>query len=220
MLPYPMVSEKFLEINYHLTISGPLLKKALDIAIKNVFLINKIFEDIKKVTEQSYANLFQNLHITGKDSKERTLIVWKLEDIVNQRQLFLSMLEDAIVGREKISLRYLHKTKVSKDDFFTGERSDRIGEGIFNTRYFAIWKTYHFHFIHSEREDQSQSFSYFPLSCLFQGVFLDPDAATRYAGFFYKNGENVLSSTAYKLYLVEQVFGLKNAWESQNIPEM
>jgi hypothetical protein len=36
MLPYPMSSEKFIEINYHLTISGPLLKKAVDIAIKQV----------------------------------------------------------------------------------------------------------------------------------------------------------------------------------------
>lgn len=34
LLPYPMTSNKFLEINYHLTVSGPLLKKALDIAIK------------------------------------------------------------------------------------------------------------------------------------------------------------------------------------------
>jgi hypothetical protein len=172
------------------------------------------------VTEQSYANLFQNLHITGKDDKERTLIVWKLEDIVNQRQLFLSMLEDAVLGREKVSLRYLHKTKISKDDFFTGQKSDKIGEGIFNTRYFKVWKTYHFHFIHSEKEELSQSFSYFPLSCLFQGVFLDPDAALRYAKFYYNNGDNILNTTAYKLYLVEQVFSLKDAWESQNIPEM
>lgn len=130
------------------------------------------------------------------------------------------MLEDAIVGREKLSLRYLHKAKIAKDDFFTNEKSDRIGQGIFNTRYFKVWKTYHFHFIHSERPDQTQSFSYFPLSCLFQGVFLDPDAALRYAGFYYKDGENVMASTAYKLYIVEQVFSLKNAWESQNIPEM
>ena len=34
LLPYPMTSAKFIEINYHLTVSGPQLKKALDIAIK------------------------------------------------------------------------------------------------------------------------------------------------------------------------------------------
>lgn len=158
------------------------------------------------------------MHITGVDAKKRTLIDWKLEDIVNQRQLFLTMLESAVVGRQKISLKYYHRAKISKDDFFTGERSDKIGEGLFNTRYFNIWKTYHFHFVHTEREDQTQSFSYFPLTCLLQGVFIDPDAAISYAKFFYREGDDLQSTDAYKLYLVEQCYGLKHAWESQDIP--
>ena len=79
---------------------------------------------MKKMTEQSTANLFSSLHITGKDEDERTLIIWKLEDIVNQRQLFLTMLEQAVVGRNKVSLKYLHKTKISRDDFWTNKRSD------------------------------------------------------------------------------------------------
>jgi hypothetical protein len=184
---------------------------------------------MKKCTEMAYANLFSSLHITGKDDNERVLIIWKLEDIVNQRQLFLTMLEQAIIGRNKISMKYLHKTKISKDDFYSNPTSQamhenklegKIGEGIFNTRYFKTWKTYHFHFIHSTKEQMSQSFSYFPLSCLLQGVFLDPDASVRYAQFFYRENQNILETQAYKLYLVEQAFALKGAWESQNIPQM
>lgn len=36
LVPYPMVSERFIEFNVHLTITGPLLKKALDMAVKLV----------------------------------------------------------------------------------------------------------------------------------------------------------------------------------------
>lgn len=172
------------------------------------------------MTEQSTANLFSSLHITGKDEDERTLIIWKLEDIVNQRQLFLTMLEQAVVGRNKVSLKYLHKTKISRDDFWANKKSDQIGEGIFNTRYFKTWKTYHFHFLHSDKDTLSQSFTYFPFQCLLQGVFLDPDAAVAYARFFYKEGDNILDTNAYKLYLVEQTFSLKALWESQNISQL
>ena len=42
----------------------------------------------------------------------------------------------------------------------------------------------------------------------------------RYAGYFYNQGENILESQAYKVYIVEQVFSLKAHWESQDIPQL
>lgn len=124
---------------------------------------------MKKMTESVTANLFLSLLITGKDQGKRTEIKWRLEDIVNQRQLFFTMLEQAIIGRERITLSYLHKTKISRDDFFAADNKvDQIGEGLFSTRYFRMHRTYHFHFEHSQKSTLSQSFTYFPLSCLLQ----------------------------------------------------
>ena len=168
------------------------------------------------MTESSTANLFSSLQISGKDGNEKTIIVWKLEDIVNQRQLFLQMLEQALLTRSRITLKYLHKTKISREDFYV-LNPEKINDTLFNTRYYKALKTYHFHFVHSEKESLTQSFSNSPLSCLLQGVFLNAEFAVRYASFFYKDGQSVLETQAYKLYLVEQVYNLKDNWEAQNI---
>lgn len=207
-----MISNKYVEVHMHLTINGPKLKKSLDIAIKT------IYADIKKMFEMSYGAFFQSVHIAGDEDGERTLIVWKLEDIVNMDQLFLSVLEDAIAKRYKISVKYMQRTKISSEELYSIDKGRKPADALFGTRYMPTWKTYHFHFVSSEKDDDYVTFSYFPLVCLLQGVFLDPEAACRYARFHYREGENLLENWAYKAYLVEQVYSLKYPWESQDIP--
>lgn len=96
----------------------------------------------------------------------------------------------------------MYRTEVPRENYFT-DKKKKLPESVFNIRYLEVWRYYHFHFEHSENSNLSQSFSYFPLSGLLRGVFLEENAAHNYASLFYEDGQLFVKSDFYKKFLYE-----------------
>lgn len=67
----------------------------------------------------------------------------------------------SIVQRKRIVLKFLYKTEVPREEYFKDE--NKLEDAVFATRYFEIWRYYHFHFTHTENDERTSSFSYMPL---------------------------------------------------------
>ncbi len=81
----------------------------------------------------------------------------------------------SITQRKRIVLKFLFKTEIPREEYFKDDKN--LEDAVFMTRYYEIWRYYHFHFTHTEEDEKTQSFSYMPLVGLLKGVFLNDSVA-------------------------------------------